>query len=190
MNFNFLPFIKDMADVLRLRYQPIDHYRYGLPIFVMVMLTVGVANALILQPIFGGGQSILAFAIVFALLKWLLLTRATTAVLHYFGSPRIPFLGYTLLTEALTIPMIFLPILPEMAIVFQIWNMWIFWVQLLGFAQISEQSMAKVLVAYVVYIILVFIFTIIMLQLFHLGGWLDLAVLQNNMREFLANQPR
>lgn len=155
MNFNLLPLVRDMGDTLRGRYHEIDHYRYGLPIFIMIMIGVGVANSVMLRPIFGGGDGILMLGIVLGILKWLLLTRATTGVLHYFGSPRIPFLGYALMTEALILPFIFLPIVPEATPIFQLWNIWIFWVQLLGFAKISQQPIWRVLVAYVVYGVLV-----------------------------------
>lgn len=190
MNFNLLPFVRDIGDVLRLRYHEIDHYRYGLPVFVMIMLAVGMANAVMMRPILGNSAGAMAFALVFAILKWLLLTRATTAVLHYFGSPRIPFLGYALLTEALILPVLLLPTLPEMALFVSVWNMWVFWAQLLGFAKISQQSVGRVLLAYVVYGLMTLIFGMIFLQLFVQAGWLDWDILEKNMANFLSQSPQ
>lgn len=189
MNFNLLPLLRDMGNVLRLRYHPIEHYRYGLPVFLVVILGVGVANAVMLRPMFGYSDGILAFAIVFGVLKWLLLTRATTGILHYFGSPRIPFLGYALMTEALILPILLLPYFPELTLFFSIWQMWIFWVQLLGFALISQQAIWRVLVAYVVYGLLLFVFALIFLFLFHTAGWLDLKEMNEHLQQFMQ-QPK
>lgn len=185
MNFNVLPLIRDMGDTLRLRYHEIDHYRYGLPIFIIMMVGIGVANSVMLRPIFGGGDGILMLGVVLGILKFLLLTRATTGVLHYFGSPRIPFLGYALMTEALILPFIFLPMIPEATPIFQLWNMWIFWVQLVGFAKISQQPIWRVLVAYVVYGVLMLFFGVIMMMLFHSAGWIDIHELNRNMETLL-----
>lgn len=185
MDINLLKLLRDARDVLLFRFYPIDHYRYGLPVMLMLMVAVGVVNALMLKPMLGNGQSVMMLGFVFALLKWLLLTRATTSILQYFGSPRIPFLGYALLTESLVLPLLLLPYFPEMAMIFQLWNLWIFWAQLIGFARISQQPISKVLIAYVVYFILVMAFGLIMLGLFNLGGWLDMTELQKNIEKLM-----
>lgn len=185
MNFNLLPLMRDMGDVVLLRYRPIEHYRYGLPVFLITILGVGVANAVVLRPIFGYSQGILAFAIVFAILKWLLLTRATTGVLHYFGSPRIPFLGYALMTEALILPFLLLPYVPELSIFLSFWQLWIFWAQLLGFAVISQQPIGRVLIAYFVYALLTLFFGMIFLSLFDAAGWIDLKEMQIHLHRFM-----
>lgn len=190
MNINLYQLLRDAADVLRLRFYPIEHYRYGLPVMLAIMLGVGMVHAVMLKPIFGNSHGVMMLGLVFALLKWLLLTRAMTAVLHYFGGPHTPFLAYTLLTEALVLPLLVLPYIPEAAPFFQFWNIWIFWVQLLGFAKIGQQPIAKVLMGYVVYFVLTMAFGSIMVALFNLGGWLDLSELQNNLAQYLKVAPK
>lgn len=85
MKANLFDLFRDALNAVRLRFQPAEQYDYGLPVFVAVMLGVGVTNAIMMRPILGDSMGIFAFGMVFAVLKWLLLTRALTEILHYFG---------------------------------------------------------------------------------------------------------
>lgn len=123
--------------------------------------------------------------------RWLLLTRAITAVLHYFGAPRIGFLGYTLATEALILPNIVLFYRPEWAHILMFWNVWIFWAQLAGFQRIGGVTQLRVLLcAYLVYWLAMGAYIAIMFALFTSGGWLDAAAVGESLKQHMEQNRR
>lgn len=192
MNPNLIDLLRDALNVLRLRYQPAEQYRYGLPVFIIVLIGLGVLNAIMLNPLFQNTSisqtTLFFFALTFSTLKWLVYTRALTEVLHYFGSPRIAFLGYTLATEALALPLLLLPTFPELATVFQLFNIWVFWAQFHGVMYISQQKFSKVLIAYAVYLISAILLNGVIVALFHMGGWIDVNELAQSMKAMMLEQ--
>lgn len=165
---------RDAANVLRFRFQAAHEYRYGGAVFLVVALAIGVSNAVALLPMLGQTLAVFMFGIVIGIGRWLILTRAMTSVLHYFGAPKIAFLGYTLATEALILPNILLFYIKELAPILMFWNIWIFWAQLAGFKVLSDGASGRALLcAYIVYFIGMGIFMGVMLALFTLGGWLN-----------------
>ncbi|MDK4688131.1 hypothetical protein [Kingella negevensis] len=192
MKMNVWDLCVDATQAMRLRYRPFaELYFYGLPVFVVVMLAVGVANAMAYAPILGHSWGAFAFGLVAAVTRWLILTRAVTDVLHYkYGSPKIPFLGYTLATEALVIPTIFMLPFQELAPLVGIWTAWAAWAQLAGFAVVSRQTIWRVLLAYVVYWLVSGLLISIFLAAFISDGLLNEAEIVNNLNEFLQVVPK
>ena len=166
----------DAAAALRFRYKPAPLYRYGFGVFAAVALALGVVQAAELAPVLGAADKdvLIGFGLVAAVSRWLVLTRVMTAVMHYYGSPRIPFLGYTLATEALTLPRLLAFYLPkDLLPLVLFWNIWAFWAQAAGFIRISGQSGAKVLAGYLLYLVLWLVLLAVFVQMFVAAGWLD-----------------
>lgn len=184
---NLLPLLRDCTDMMRLRYRDdAAAYRYDAPVFFLIIVALGALHAATLAPLFGSDMAVFAFAVVVAAVRWLVLTRAMTAVLHYFGSPQIPFLGYTLAGEALALPTVFFFYLPPAAgLIANAWLLWAFWAQTAGFMALSKQSLGKVLLGYIVYLLGSAVITYIFFTLFLAAGWLDADTLQKNLETFL-----
>lgn len=187
---NLLDLFYDAGNALRFRYKPAEAYRYGWGVFAAVMLAVGCVQAADLSVLLGHGNAVLAFGVVVALVRWLVLTRVMTALMHHYGSPRIPFLGYTLMTEALVLPGLlafYLP--PDWMGLVMMWNVWTFWAQAAGFMQISGQSGMKVLFGYVLYFVVSVLLVGVIFGLFAAAGWLDAEQLLKNWQQMQQMQP-
>lgn len=182
---------RDAANVLRFRFQAATHYRYGIAVFLITALAIAVSHAVSLLPIFGQTTAIFMFGMVIGLGRWLLLTRVMTTVLHYFGAPRIPFLGYTLATEALVLPNIVLFYEPQLAPVLMFWNIWTFWAQLAGFSALSGGASGRALLcAYAAYFVAVAIFSGVIFALFSSAGWLDAQSIGAALKTYMEQNQR
>ncbi|XXQ67529.1 hypothetical protein ACKLNO_07815 [Neisseriaceae bacterium B1] len=182
---------RDAVNALRFRFQAAHDYRYGGMVFLVVALAIGVSNAVALLPALGQTAAVFMFGIVIGLGRWLILTRAMTSVLHYFGAPKIAFLGYTLATEALVLPNILLFYMPELASLLMFWNVWVFWAQLAGFRELSGGASGRALVcAYMAYFVGTGVFMGVMLALFTLGGWLNPQELGESLKTYMEHNQR
>lgn len=187
MNANLWTLVRQASNAVRLRFQPAEQYAYGLPVFIGVMLATGVANTVVWQPLFGDSPAAYAFGTLAAVTRWLVLTRALAEILRRPNEPRIPFLGYTLATEALVIPVLFLLPFPELRPLAGLWTTWTFWAQFAGAAAISGQRPLRVAGAYLAYWIASFILMLLFLQIFVADGLFDAETLRQNMeRLFVA----
>lgn len=186
MKANLVDLWRDALNAMRMRFQPAQAYDYGLPVFVAMMLAVGVVNAVMMKPLFGDSVGALAFGVLVSVTRWLVLTRVAAEILRPAGSPRIPFLGYTLATEALMLPSILMVYVQELALPISLWTTWAFWAQAIGFYHISQQRVAKILLVYVVYVLVSMVLIGVFLAMFAAEGWLDWQTIQQNVEAYLA----
>lgn len=183
---NLIDLLRDALNAMRMRYQPAEAYDYGLPVFVAVMLAVGVVNAVMMTPLFGNSTGALAFGVLVSVTRWLVLTRVAAEILRPARSPRIPFLGYTLATEALMLPSILMLYVNELAFPLSLWTTWAFWAQAIGFYHISQQRAMKVLAVYVLYALGSMILIAVFLAMFVSEGWLDWQIIQQNLEAYMT----
>ena len=81
-------FLKNMLDILRLRYKHPAEYTYPLPVILAVLLLLGMINAAAMSALFGKDAAAVVFAILLTAVKWLVLSRTMSAVLPPYGGPR------------------------------------------------------------------------------------------------------
>lgn len=187
MNPNLIDLLRDALNIMRMRFQPAEHYDYGLPVFVAVMLGVGAVNAVAMIPIFGNTPAAFAFAVLMSITRWLVLTRVAAEILRPAKSPRIPFLGYTLACEALVLPSILAFYFKELAFPLSLWGTWAFWAQAIGFYHISQQGIGKVVAVYLLYFLVSVVLIALFLAMFVAEGWLDWAIINENVQNYMDN---
>lgn len=185
MKANLVDLVFDAFNAMRMRYQAAEAYDYGWPVFVAIMLAIGIINAVMMSPLFGYSAAALVFGILISTTRWLVLTRVAAEILRPARSPRIPFLGYTLATEALMLPNIIMIYVPALALPILCWTIWAFWAQAIGFYHISQQGAVKVLMVYVLYHIALVLLGAIFLTMFIVEGWLDWQVIQQNLEAYI-----
>lgn len=184
---NLVDLVRDALAAMMYRFKPAEQYRYGGAVFLAVALAIGVANAVSLMPVLGQTGAVFALGVVLGIGRWLVLTRAMTSVLHYFGAPKTPFLGYTLATEALVLPNIVLFYAPKWGMALMLWNIWAFWAQWVGFRRISGVGKVRaVVLGYLTYFAGSTLLIFLMLMLFGAAGWLDIQALSAMLQEYLA----
>lgn len=164
----------DAGNALRFRYQIADAYRYNFPVVIMVIIALGVLGALGLEPLFGQEPTVIALAIVLEFCKITAMSVALSRVLHYFGAPRLPFFGYILATEALTLPSILVIYESSLAFLLMPWQVWTFLAQLIGIQRMTQQPILKIFLAFIVYIILFALMGMVALLVFQSLDWIDL----------------
>ena len=99
-------FVRDMWDVLRLRYRSPETYLYSPLVMTAVLLLLGVVNAASMSPLFGSGATAVCLSVILVIVKWLVLSRSMRKVLHYYGAPQLPLWGFILVSEALLLPLL------------------------------------------------------------------------------------
>lgn len=181
-------FLKDMWDILRLRFHTPEHYRYTLPAAAAVLLLLGIINAASMSPLFGREPAAVAFAVLLTAVKWLVLARAMRAVAGYYGGAKLPLWGYTLASEALAVPMLLLLYVPQAAMVGMVWQVWTFFAQATGFMRIGNISAGKVLLGYFLYLVGTLAVGTVLLMLFITAGWLDAEALNQQMKVIMENR--
>lgn len=100
---NLLQFLRDAGHILCFRYKKAQEYHYDLTVFIGVVIAMSVTHAAIAMPMLGRSVEMALFLMICSIARWLILTRSMTVILQYFHLSRISFLGYTLITEALSI---------------------------------------------------------------------------------------
>ena len=187
MNANLFDLVRDAWYIMRLRYRPSPlQYRYGLPVFVVVLFAIGLANAVGFAPMMGTSLGAIVFGVLSGVTRFFVLTRCCTYFLpdRAMGK-RLPYLGYVLAGEALIIPSLFAYAFPEMMPLLTLWNMWAFWAQAMGFTIQSGQKLHRVLFAYIVSSLISVVLLSLFLLLFFQAGWLDANEIIKNVREIL-----
>ncbi|MFV2029989.1 hypothetical protein [Neisseria sp. S1] len=177
--------LRDMWDVLRLRYREPEHYRYTPPAIFGILLLTGAVNAAGMSPLFGNSNGAIGFTLLLSVSKWLVLARVMSRLLHYYGSPKLPLLGFILITEALVIPSLAVMYVPALAFAGLFWQVWIFWVQIIGLSRMSGQSGLKILIGYIVYLMVMLVVGMLILTLFNQMGWLDLHALSEQVNSMM-----
>lgn len=96
-------FVRDMWDVLRLRYRSPETYLYSPLVMAAVLLLLGVVNAASMSPLFGSGAAAVCLSVILVIVKWLVLSRSMRKVLHYYGAPRLPLWGFILVVLPISV---------------------------------------------------------------------------------------
>lgn len=178
-------FVRDMWDVLRLRYKNPEEYRYSLPVNLAVLLLIGIVNAAASVPLLGKSTPLIVFAVLLTVLKCVILSRTMSAALRHQNAPRQPFWGFVLVTESLAVPLLLLFYVPSLASVGVFWQIWIFWVQIIGFMNTSKQRGGKVVLGYLMYALMTLIAGTLLIMVFAQAGWLDLQELSQQFENIM-----
>ena len=171
-------FLKNMLDILRLRYKHPAEYTYPLPVILAVLLLLGMINAAAMSALFGKDAAAVVFSILLTAVKWLILSRTMSAVLHYYGAPRLPLQGFTLASEALNIPMLLVLYVPQLSPLGLLWQIWAFWAQAIGYIKMG----------YIAYFICTLIAGSALLMLFTHLGWMNEEMLRHQLQTILQQQ--
>ncbi|MDO5638678.1 MAG: hypothetical protein Q4G28_02300 [Neisseria sp.] len=177
--------LRDMWDILRLRYKHPADYRYTLPTIAAVLLLIGLVNAAGMAPVFGNSAGVIAFAVALTALKWLLLGHVMRTTLGYYGAERLPLWGFVLASEALVVPALAMFYLPALGFIALFWQVWIFWVQAIGFIKMGQVSGLRVMLGYVVYLLLLMVAGALLLTLFGQLGLMDLQGISEQMNSMM-----
>ncbi len=177
--------LRDMFDILRLRYKHPTEYRYTLPTMVAVLLLIGLVNAAGMSPMFGNSPGVVAFAVALTVLKWLLLSQVMRAMLGYYGSERLPLQGFVLASEALVVPALAMFYLPALGFIALFWQVWTFWVQAIGLIKMGQVSGMQVMLGYLVYVLLLMVAGALLLALFGQLGLMDLQSISEQMNTMM-----
>ncbi|STZ75732.1 hypothetical protein [Bergeriella denitrificans] len=179
-------FLKDMWDILRLRYRNPEEYRYSPAVAAAVVLLLGVINAAGMSALFGNSTAAIVFAVLLTALKWRVLAHMMRAVLRRSGAGDLPLVWFTLLSEALMIPMLLVMYVPQLSPVGLFWQVWTFWVQAIGFMKMGNVSGWKVMLGYIAYFIGTLLAGTVLLLAFVQFGWLDAELLNQRLESIMG----
>ena len=182
-------FLKDMLDILRLRYRSPMEYLYTLPVIAAVLLLLGIINAASMSPLFGQEPAAIVFAVLLTIVKWLVLSHALRTVIHYYGgTPRLPLWGFTLASEALAIPMLALFYVPQLATLALFYQAWSFGAQAIGFMKMGNVSGWKIMLGYLLYFLGTLAVGSVLLILFIQAGWMDADTLNQQLQAIMQTK--
>ncbi len=179
-------FLKDMWDILRLRYKNPADYFYTLPVILAILLLLGMINAADMSPLLGVSTAAVVFGVLVTVIKWLILSRVMRYVLSINGAPRLPLWGFILASEALMIPALLVFYIPQITPLLMFWKTWAFWVQAVGLMQMGQVKVWTVFKGYLLYFCCMVVIIGIFIQLFTLAGWFDKATLMQNFNALMA----
>lgn len=179
-------FVRDMWDVLRLRYRSPETYLYSPLVMAAVLLLLGVVNAASMSPLLGSGAAAVCLSVILVIVKWLVLSRSLRKVLHYYGAPQLPLWGFILVSEALLLPLLLVLYVPALAAFALLWQAWVFVVQVRGLMWMGNATAGRVLVGYLLYGIGVLCVGTVILMLFIATGWLDMEMLNQNLQTLMS----
>ena len=189
-------FLKDMWDILRLRYKNPADYFYTLPVILAILLLLGMINAADMSTLLGVSTAAAVFGVLVTVIKWLILSRVMRHVLsrngvmrHVLsrnGAPRLPLWGFILASEALMIPALLVFYVPQITPLLMFWKTWVFWVQAVGLMQMGQVKVWTVFKGYLLYFCCMVLIIGILIQLFTLAGWFDKATLMQNFNALTA----
>lgn len=194
-------FFRDMLDVLRLRFRPLETYQYTLAVYVVILLLCGISSAAVMQwgfdaepkyPLkFTSQAALLVFSVCLVVVQWASLGWLLPKFLKHFGGHDVRLYGYLLVTQAFGMfAVVFLYLPKEMLLLASIWQMWTLWVQLYGLFYIAAPEINgwKVLLSYVLaYMIFSFVMVLVG-SVFLMTGQIDDTVLQQEMQRMMQEQ--
>ena len=179
-------FLKDMWDILRLRYKNPADYFYTLPVILAILLLLGMINAADMSTLLGVSTAAAVFGVLVTVIKWLILSRVMRHVLSRNGAPRLPLWGFILASEALMIPALLVFYIPQITPLLMFWKTWVFWVQAVGLMQMGQVKVWTIFKGYLLYFCCMVLIIGILIQLFTLAGWFDKATLMQNFNALTA----
>lgn len=179
-------FLKDMWDILRLRYKNPADYFYTLPVILAILLLLGMINAADMSPLLGVSTAAVVFGVLVTVIRWLILSRVMRYVLSINGTPRLPLWGFILASEALMIPALLVFYIPQITPLLMFWKTWAFWAQAVGLMKMGQVKVWTVFKGYLLYFCCMVVIIGIFIQLFTLAGWFDKATLMQNFNALMA----
>lgn len=179
-------FLKDMWDILRLRYKNPADYFYTLPVILAILLLLGMINAADMSTLLGVSTAAAVFGVLVTVIKWLILSRVMRYVLSGNGAPRLPLWGFILASEALMIPALLVFYVPQITPLLMFWKTWAFGAQAVGLMKMGQVKVWTVFKGYLLYFCCMVVIIGIFIQLFTLAGWFDKATLMQNFNALTA----
>jgi hypothetical protein len=179
-------FLKDMWDILRLRYKNPADYFYTLPVILAILLLLGMINAADMSPLLGVSTAAVVFGVLVTVIRWLILSRVMRYVLSINGAPRLPLWGFILASEALMIPALLVFYIPQITPLLMFWKTWAFGAQAVGLMKMGQVKVWTVFKGYLLYFCCMVVIIGIFIQLFTLAGWFDKATLMQNFNALIA----
>ena len=179
-------FLKDMWDILRLRYKNPADYFYTLPVILAILLLLGMINAADMSPLLGVSTAAVVFGVLATVIRWLILSRVMRYVLSIKGAPRLPLWGFILASEALMIPALLVFYIPQITPLLMFWKTWAFGAQAVGLMKMGQVKVWTVFKGYLLYFCCIVLIIGILIQLFTLAGWFDKATLMQNFNALTA----
>ena len=194
-------FFRDMLNVLRLRYQPLEAYRYSGLVYVAILLLCGVSSAAVMQwsfdatpdyPLkFNSTGALVAFSVCLVVAQWACLSLVMGKMIGHFAKRSVPLKGYMLLTQAFAMFSVVFLYLPKEWVLFgTIFQMWTFWVQLYGLFFVVARDVPgwKVLLSYVLSYAAFCAVMVAIGSVFLMSGQLDDSALQQEVQRILLEQ--
>jgi len=179
-------FLKDMWDILRLRYKNPADYFYTLPVILAILLLLGMINAADMSPLLGVSTAAVVFGVLATVIRWLILSRVMRYVLSIKGAPRLPLWGFILASEALMIPALLVFYIPQITPLLMFWKTWAFGAQAVGLMKMGQVKVWTVFKGYLLYFCCMVLIIGILIQLFTLAGWFDKATLMQNFNALMT----
>lgn len=179
-------FLKDMWDILRLRYKNPADYFYTLSVILAILLLLGMINAADMSPLLGVSTAAVVFGVLVTVIRWLILSRVMRYVLSINGAPRLPLWGFILASEALMIPALLVFYIPQITPLLMFWKTWAFGAQAVGLMKMGQVKVWTVFKGYLLYFCCMVVIIGIFIQLFTLAGWFDKATLMQNFNALMA----
>ncbi len=187
--FMLYHFLRDMWDILRLRYKNPADYRYSLAVSAAVLLLIGLVNAAATAPLFGKSPAVVTLAVLLTVLKCGVLSLVMGRMLSR-GAPKLPLWSFVLASEALSVPLLVLFYAPALAAVGMFWQIWIFVAQAVGLIRMSGQPGWRVMLGYLVYAVLTVVAGSVLMMVLAQTGLIDLGALTEQARVILESQPQ
>ncbi|WP_373796081.1 hypothetical protein [Neisseria dentiae] len=187
--FMLYHFLRDMWDILRLRYKNPADYRYSLAVSAAVLLLIGLVNAAATAPLFGKSPAVVTLAVLLTVLKCGVLSLVMGRMLSR-GAPKLPLWGFVLASEALSVPLLALFYAPALAAAGMFWQIWIFVAQAVGLIRMSGQPGWRVMLGYLVYAVLTVVAGSVLMMVLAQIGLIDLGALTEQARVILESQPQ
>lgn len=175
-------FICDAANLLRLKLLSADGYRYPPSVFIGILLLLGLTNAAGISPLFGNSPAVIALAVAFTFARWAILSAVMQSRLQ------LPARGFILATEALSIPVLAVFYLPQLAFAASLWQGWALAVQIIGLMRLSGKSAGRVIISYVIALFLLLLVGMSLTVLFNLFGLIDAQAMHQTMMQMLESR--
>ncbi|STZ52752.1 hypothetical protein [Neisseria dentiae] len=187
--FMLYHFLRDMWDILRLRYKNPADYRYSLAVSAAVLLLIGLVNAAATAPLFGKSPAVVTLAVLLTVLKCGVLSLVMGRMLSR-GAGKLPLWGFVLASEALSVPLLALFYAPALAAAGMFWQIWIFVAQAVGLIRMSGQPGWRVMLGYLVYAVLTVVAGSVLMMVLVQIGLIDLGALTEQAKVILESPPQ
>lgn len=181
--------LNDALQTLLFRYFEPEHYRYSLFAVCGVLLLLGLVSAAAMTPLLGKDNPAILLAILMTVVKWYVLAKVMERWLIHSGSKPLDFLGYTLATEALAIPSLFVFYQPSLAFFGMLWQIWTFLAQAIGFIRLSHATSGRVILGYMVFFVMTMLVNSILVIVFIQAGALDLQEIHTRIQQIFSQLP-